>query len=96
VTRYALHFDPRAKREWDALDGRIKAQFKKVLARRLEDPHVLSARLTADLRDCYKIKLRDAGYRLVYRVDDGKILILVIAIGRRDGEAIYRDAARRC
>ncbi|GBR20455.1 MULTISPECIES: type II toxin-antitoxin system RelE family toxin [Asaia] len=95
MTRYALHFDPRAKREWDALDGSIKTQFKKVLARRLEHPHVLSARLTADLRDCYKIKLRDAGYRLVYRVDDGKILILVIAIDRRTGEAIYRDAARR-
>ena len=56
MTRYALHFDPRAKREWDALDGSIKTQFKKVLARRLEEPHVLSARLTADLRDCYKIK----------------------------------------
>lgn len=95
MTRYALHFDPRAKPEWDALDSSIKAQFKKVLARRLEEPHVLSARLTADLRDCYKVKLRDAGYRLVYRVDDGKILILVIAIGRRDGEAIYRNAARR-
>jgi len=95
VTRYALHFDPRAKREWDALDGSIKARFKKVLARRLEEPHVLSARLTADLQDCYKIKLRDAGYRLVYRVDDGKILILIVAIGRRDREAIYQDAARR-
>ncbi|WP_336947549.1 MULTISPECIES: type II toxin-antitoxin system RelE/ParE family toxin [unclassified Asaia] len=95
MTRYALHFDPRAKREWDALGGSIKAQFKKVLARCLEEPHVLSARLTAELRDCYKIKLRDAGYRLVYRVDDGKILILVIAIGRHNGDAIYRDAARR-
>lgn len=45
MTRYALHFDPRAKREWDSLDGSVKIQFKKALAKRLEDPHVVSAEL---------------------------------------------------
>ena len=34
------------------------------------------------MRDCYKIKLRQSGCRLVYRVEEG---VMVIAIGRRDG-----------
>jgi len=92
--RDALHFNTRTNRKWGALDGSIRAQFKKVLARQLEEPHILSARFADDLRDCYTIKPGDVGYQFAYRVDDGKILILVIATGRRDGEAIYRNAAK--
>lgn len=95
MTRYALHFDPRAKREWDSLDGSVKIQFKKALAKRLEDPHVVSAELTGDLKSCYKIKLRASGYRLVYQVHDGKLIVLVVAIGRRDANEVYDDATRR-
>ncbi|MBC7102013.1 MAG: hypothetical protein H5U13_02130, partial [Parvibaculum sp.] len=42
----------------------------------------------------YKIKLRRAGYRLVYKVVDDTIEVRVIGIGRRDGE-VYSDAAGR-
>ncbi|GCD54603.1 type II toxin-antitoxin system RelE family toxin [Acetobacter pasteurianus] len=72
MSRYALYFDPHAKREWDSLDGNIKILFKKALAKRLNKPHVLSAQLSGDLRSCYKIKLRSSGYRLVPQVDDSK------------------------
>lgn len=95
MSRYALHFDPRARDEWERLDGSLKAQFKKVLGRRLAAPRVPSAALSGDLHDCYKIKLRDAGYRLVYRVDDGRLVVLVIAIGRRDAAKVYRQAGDR-
>ncbi len=44
--------------------------------------------------DCYKIKLRKEGYRLVYRVLDDVVIIEIIAIGRRDG-AVYDDAKTR-
>ncbi|ARW12099.1 MULTISPECIES: type II toxin-antitoxin system RelE family toxin [Acetobacter] len=92
MSRYALHFDPRAKREWDSLDGSIKILLKKALAKRLDEPHVSSAELSGDLRNCYKIKLRSSGYRLVYQMDDGKLIVLVIAIGRRDAYEVYGDA----
>jgi len=45
--------------------------------------------------DRYKIKLRSAGYRLVYEVRDQVLLVLVIAVGRRDRNAVYRAASRR-
>ena len=73
-----------ALKEWRKLDGSIKAQFKKQLTKRLLEPHVSSVRLRGDLQDTYKIKLRDAGYRLVYEVVEQRLVIVVIAVGRRD------------
>ncbi|WP_321161232.1 type II toxin-antitoxin system RelE family toxin [Verminephrobacter eiseniae] len=43
--------------------------------------------------DCYKIKLRSTGLRLVYRVHDDSLVLLTIAVGTRDKSAVY-DAAR--
>ncbi|WP_163362308.1 type II toxin-antitoxin system RelE/ParE family toxin, partial [Escherichia coli] len=49
----------------------------------------------ADLKDCYKIKLRAAGYRLVYRVDDQAVTVTVIAAGRRERGLAYETARKR-
>ena len=53
-----------------------------------------SARLHG-LPDCYKIKLRTVGYRLVYQVDDKVVVVTVIAVGKRDKGLVYRLAERR-
>lgn len=38
--RYALRFMPEALAEWHALDGSVRAPLKKLLAKRLDNPHV--------------------------------------------------------
>ena len=43
----------------------------------------------------YKIKLRNAGYRLVYEVRDREVLVLVVAVGKRERNEVYKAAARR-
>lgn len=91
---YELAFLPAALEEWKKLDGSVKAVFKKKLAERLEQPHVPSAKLHSQ-KDRYKIKLRDAGYRLVYEVQDEIVTVLVVAVGKREREAVYRAAAKR-
>lgn len=45
--------------------------------------------------DRYKIKLRSIGYRLVYEVQDGRLVVLVVAVGKRDKNAVYRAAEGR-
>ena len=92
---YNLEFHELALKEWIKLDGSIKAQLQKVLAKRLQAPHVPSARLRGDLENTYKVKLRDVGYRLVYEVIDRRLVVLVIAIGRRDHDATYLSAVKR-
>lgn len=47
------------------------------------------------MADCYKIKLRSSGYRLVYQVQDEKIIVQVIAVGKRERMEVYQKAARR-
>ena len=79
---YELEFDPRAWREWQKLGETVKKQFKK------------SARLS-DLPDCYKIKLKASGYRLVYQVRDSVVVVYVIAIGKREKAAVYHQANKR-
>lgn len=45
--------------------------------------------------DCFKIKLRTAGYRLVYRVEEQRITVVVVSIGKRERGAVYNKAKDR-
>lgn len=72
----------------------VREQFKKRLVERLENPRVESARLSG-LTNAYKIKLRSAGYRLVYEVRDEALVVSVVAIGKRERNAVYRQAEKR-
>jgi mRNA interferase RelE/StbE len=92
---YDLAFLDAALREWRALDGAVREQFKKKLAERLVHPRVPKDRLHGGDGNRYKIKLRSVGYRLVYEVRDTEVIVLVIAVGRRDGADVYSQAERR-
>lgn len=91
---YSLAFVESALKEWRKLAPAIREQMKRKLAERLEQPHVPFARLHG-MPDCYKIKLRTAGYRLVYQVDDKVVVVTVIAVGKRDKGLVYLTAKKR-
>ena len=91
---YDLAFLPSARKEWDKLGATLKAQFKKKLTQRLETPRTRADALHG-LADHYKIKLRSSGYRLVYRVEDDIVTVVVVAVGKRERSVVYRTAARR-
>ena len=91
---YKLSFHPDALSEWRRLDATVSEQFKKKLAERLHHPCVPAARL-AGHKDRYKIKLRSVGYRLVYEVRESILLVIVVAVGKRERNAVYRVAAKR-
>ena len=91
---YSLRFHELALKEWKRLDSTIQEQFKKKLRERLENPRISSAALSG-MKDCYKIKLRAVGYRLVYRVDDDTIYVTVISVGKRERLQVYLNAENR-
>mgnify|MGYP001492347148 CR=1 FL=1 len=91
---YRLQFSQKAIKEWRKLDNTVRRQFEAKLRERLSNPRVPSAALHG-MPDCYKIKLRDIGYRLVYRVNDHMIVVTVISVGKRDGGDAYSEAMRR-
>lgn len=90
---YAIHFTKTSLKEWKKLGKTVQEQFKKKLKERRQSPHIVSAQLSNDLAGCYKIKLRSAGYRLVYQVKDDVLVIVVIAVDKR--ETVYETAQDR-
>lgn len=92
--RYELEFVASALKEWKRLDSNTREQFRKKLKERCGNPRVPSAKLHG-AKDRYKIKLRSVGYRLVYEVEDERLVVLVIAIGKRDRSQVYEEAKRR-
>lgn len=91
---YELEFLEPALKEWNRLDANTREQFKKKLKERCENPRVPSAKLRG-AKDRYKIKLRASGYRLVYEVEDDRLVVVVIAIGKRERSQVYEAARRR-
>lgn len=91
---YKLEFERRALKEWKKLGHPIREQLKKKLAERMENPHVPASRLSGR-PNRYKIKLKSSGYRLVYEVCDARIVLLIIAVGKRASNEVYKQAHQR-
>jgi mRNA interferase RelE/StbE len=91
---FELAFHPEALREWQQLTAGIREQFKNKLAERLIEPRIPASKLRGS-SNRYKIKLRAAGFRLVYEVRDHEVLVLVVAVGKRERNAVYRQADQR-
>jgi mRNA interferase RelE/StbE len=91
---YSLAFKEEALKEWRALDNAVREQFKNKLEERLTNPHIPSSKLSGQ-KNRYKIKLRNMGFRLVYEVKDAELIVVVVAVGKRERNAVYKAAAKR-
>jgi mRNA interferase RelE/StbE len=93
--KYRLLFVPSALAEWRDLDGSVKEPLRKLLKKRLDNPHVPGGALHGELAGYYKIKLKKQGVRLVYGVEDDALVVLVMAVDRREDGVAYRSAVSR-
>ena len=91
---YELAFLEEALKEWKKLGSTIRQQFKNKLKERLANPKIESSRLSGAVNR-YKIKLRASGYRLVYQVEDKTVTVVVVAVGKRERNRVYKMAAKR-
>ncbi|MFW5392422.1 type II toxin-antitoxin system RelE/ParE family toxin [Yersinia sp. 2544 StPb PI] len=91
---YAVKFREEALKEWHKLDKTIQQQFAKKLKKCSDNPHIESAKLRG-MKNCYKIKLRSSGFRLVYEVIDDVLIVAVVAVGKRDRSEVYNLASDR-
>ncbi len=88
---YKIQFVPSALKEWDKLGAEIKSQFKKKLKERIKNPFVPKDCIGKNL---YKIKLKAAGYRLIYEVDQKIITLLILGIGKRNRNEVYNKVLK--
>lgn len=93
--KYRLQFVPSAWAEWQQLDGSVKEPLRRLLKKRLDHPHVPGAALHGALAGHYKIKLRKQGFRLIYGVQDDVLIVMVMAVGKREDSTAYQAALAR-
>ncbi len=91
---YNLKLLPVALKEWKKLDSGIRNELKKKLEKRLINPEIPSAKLVGQ-KDVYKIKLKSSGYRLAYQVKNDELVVIVIAVGKREKGIIYKKMDER-
>ena len=92
---YRLKFTVAALAEWKALDGSVKETFRKLLKKRMLQPHLPGSALKGPLIGCYKIKLRQQGYRLIYTVQDEVLIVLVLTISKRENNTVYLALSKK-
>lgn len=91
---YTVKFREDALKEWQKLDTAIQQQFARKLKKCCENPHIPSARLRG-MQNCYNIKLKASGFRLVYQVIENTLVIAVVAVGKRERSEVYHLASER-
>lgn len=91
---YSLNILQIAQDEYFRLERREADQLRKKLNKLLENPHIKANKLR-DMPNCYKIKLRAAGIRGVYQVNDQAVTVLLVAVGKREDSEVYDKAKQR-
>jgi mRNA interferase RelE/StbE len=87
---WKIEFDPAAERELGKLDPQIARRILKFLFERvaaLDDPRSIGEALKGSrLGEFWKYRLGD--YRIISRIEDGEVIILVVRICNR--REVYR------
>ena len=82
--RWNVEFTDRSRRQLRKLPPDVQSRLLRFLRERVassDDPRVLASRLTGDFSGYWRFRVGD--YRLVCRIDDGKLIVVVIALGHR-------------
>lgn len=83
--KYELRLSKQAQKDLDNLQKKDFLRMLKAL-RRIEDDPQIGFPLVGKLKDRWK--LRVGAFRIIYTIDNGELVVLVIAIGHR--REIYR------
>ena len=90
---YEVVFRPKAAKAFKKLDPVLQRQLAQKLTERRSNPRVI-ADAVREIPNAYKIKLRSSGFRLIYMVRDGQMVILILSVGKREREEVYAEAMK--
>lgn len=95
---YKVEFLPQAAEEFDNLDGSLKKLAAKQIDKITENPYLgeaLGKKMGIDLTGYRKIYFSKKQYRIAYEVQEEKILVLIVGIGKREKLEVYEMVAKR-
>ncbi len=62
-------------------DAKLKSRLDEAIESLADDPRPPGCRKLAGISDRYRVRVGD--FRIVYRIDDGKVTVLILLIGHR-------------
>jgi mRNA interferase RelE/StbE len=80
VSTYEIEFRPAALRELRKIDRSTQPRIQGAIALLAQDPRPPASR---QLRGREGYRLRVGDYRIIYTIDDGVLLIVIVTIGHR-------------
>jgi mRNA interferase RelE/StbE len=95
---YSFEFHPEAKKELEKLNRSIQILFTKKLKQILKTPQIglnLGNKNNLNLSGFKKVYFNNKKYRIVYEVVENKILVYIIAVGKREDMDVYKKASER-
>lgn len=98
MNNYKILFHPEAKKDFDRLDGSIRKVIIKQLIKLQENPTLgekLGNKVGYDLTGYRKMYAYKKKIRIVYSIHEDKLLIFIIAIGKREDFNAYQKAFER-
>ncbi|HEX9094316.1 MAG TPA: type II toxin-antitoxin system RelE/ParE family toxin [Coriobacteriia bacterium] len=84
---YELKFRPSAYRAFARLDPVIKRRVAPALDALRDEPRPRGAKKLSGVDDVWRIRV--GAYRIVYAIEDDRLLIMIVRIGPRG--SVYRD-----
>jgi mRNA interferase RelE/StbE len=82
--RYAIEYERDAVKALRAIrDKRVAAPIKAAIEALADDPRPPGCRKLAGRKDEWRIRVGD--WRVIYRVEDGRLVVVVVAVGVRGG-----------
>jgi mRNA interferase RelE/StbE len=81
VATYRVEVDPAAQRDLAKLPGRLQARILARVGALAPEPRPPTARKLTDSADTYRLRVGD--YRVLYRIRDNVLLVLVVAVAHR-------------
>jgi mRNA interferase RelE/StbE len=89
VSTYRVEFRPAALRELRRLDRSVQPRIQGAITLLAQDPRPPASR---PLRGREGYRLRVGDYRIIYIINDGVLLVVVVTIGHR--REVYRQRNR--
>jgi mRNA interferase RelE/StbE len=83
---YSVTFAAAAKRQFDKLPRPAQQRLGAVIAQLAEDPRPAGAVKLSGEEGLYRV--RGGDYRAVYRIEDARLLVLIVKVGHR--REVYR------
>jgi mRNA interferase RelE/StbE len=85
--RYSIEFAPRAQRDFDKFDQELRVRIARELDRLAENPFRPGTKALKEYEGARRARVGD--YRIIYRVINQRVLVLILHIGHR--REVYRS-----